>query len=517
MLVLVCGPHAQGTAPPSPLTLVTRDGRRPVPTTILNGQEYIGLDDLASLFQLAVREDALAGGVTISYKGRTIVASADQPMASVNGRVITLPAPVARAGRRLMVPVDFIARALAPIYDSPIDLRRTSRLLIVGAIRVARVVVRIDAAGPPTRASVEVTPALLVSSAADAGRVLIRVEADAIDAAPPPAPAGLIDQIQPGAQTTTIAFALNARAGTPRVTTATTSESTRVTIEVPLAAQSQDTSAAPPALPAPPATSPAPPAPSTSLGPPAAAGPPASPTSPAPPALPVPGPKVQTMVIDAGHGGDDAGAHGAKGALEKQITLEVARRLKTLVETRLGVRVVMTRDDDRAVSLDERDAIANNNKADLFLSLHVNGAPSSSVKGAEVYYLRLDRAGEETRRNTVETELVLPIVGGSTRPIDVVPWDLAQAAHVDASSRFASMLEEELEKHAPMGPRPLQQSPMRVLSGANMPAALVEIAYLTNAEQEQSVQSAEFQGGLVQALYDAIVRFRSFVEAQAAQ
>ena len=101
---------------------------------------------------------------------------------------------------------------------------------------------------------------------------------------------------------------------------------------------------------------------------------------------------------------------------------------------------------------------------------------------------------------------------GYWRPIDVIPWDLAQAAHVDASSRFASMLEEELEKRGPMGPRPLQQAPMRVLSGANMPAALVEMAYLTNADQEQGVQSADAQGSLVQAIYDAIVRFRAYLE-----
>ena len=94
----------------APLTLLTRDGRRPVPTTILNNQEFIALDDLSSLFQLTVREDALAGGVTVAYKGRTVVASTDQPMASINVRVVTLPAPVARAGRRLLVPIDFIPR-----------------------------------------------------------------------------------------------------------------------------------------------------------------------------------------------------------------------------------------------------------------------------------------------------------------------------------------------------------------------------------------------------------------------
>jgi N-acetylmuramoyl-L-alanine amidase len=496
---MVCGPRAQGVAPqvapPSPLTLITRDGRRPIPTTLLNGQEFIALDDLATLFQLTVREDTLAGGVTVSYKGRTVVASAEQPMASVNGRVVTLPAPIARAGRRLLVPIDFIPRALAPIYDSPIDLRRASRLLIVGTIRVARVAVRIDAVGPPTRATIEVTPALLVSPAVDATRILVRVEADAVDAAPSPPPAGLIDQIQIG-QATTVAISLNARAGTPRVSTTTTTESTRVTIEVPLAAAAQETNAAP--SPAPPPPQPIPP-----------------PTEPAPPVLGGRRVKLQTMVIDPGHGGDDAGVRGPKGTLEKQIALDVARRLKTVIETRLGVRVVLTRDEDRAISPDERDAVANNSKADLFLSLHVNGARSSNVRGTEIYYLRLDRAGEEARQSAAATELVLPAVGGGTRPIDVIPWDLAQASHVERSSRFAAMLEEELEKHGRMGPRPLQQAPMRVLSGANMPAALVEIAYLTNPEQEQSVKSAEFQGGLVQAMYNAIVRFRAYLEASA--
>jgi N-acetylmuramoyl-L-alanine amidase len=241
------------------------------------------------------------------------------------------------------------------------------------------------------------------------------------------------------------------------------------------------------------------------------------PTPSSAPALPgAAAARLQTLVIDAGHGGDDVGVRGVKGTLEKQITLDVARKLKMLIETRLGVRVVMTRDDDRAIAPDERDAIANNSKADLFLSLHANGAPSATVKGTEVYYLRLDRAGEDARRSVEATELVLPVVGGATRPIDVIRWDLAQAAHIDASSRFASMLEEELEKHGPMGPRPLQQAPMRVLSGANMPAALVEIAYLTNADQEQKVQSGDFQMTLVQGIYDAIVRFRAYLEASAA-
>ena len=491
VLVLVGGPHAQGTAPASPLTVVTRESRRAIATTILNGQEFIGLDDLATLLMLVVREDALAGGVTVTYKGRTVVASTDQPMASISGRVVTLPAPIVRAGRRLLVPLDFIPRAIAPIYDSPIELRRASRLLIVGNVRVPRVAIRLEAAGPPTRLTLDVVPPLVVNAASDAGRVLVRVDADALDIATTPGGAGLIDQIRTGDQTTTIAIALNARAGMPRISTVTTNESTRVLVEVPAAAQQETAAPAPPPAPAPvpaPAEAPAP-----LLG-----------TRTA---------KLQTMVVDAGHGGEDNGVRGPKGTLEKQVTLDAARRLKTLVESRLGVRVVMTRDDDRAVSLDERDAIANNSKADLFLSLHANGSPSASVKGTEVYYLRLDRAGEEARRTAAATELVLPVVGGMTRPIDIIPWDLAQASHVDASSRFASMLEEELEKRVPAAPRPLQQAPMRVLSGANMPAALIEMAYLTNGEQEQRVKSDEFQVAVVEAIYGAVVRFKAYLEA----
>jgi N-acetylmuramoyl-L-alanine amidase len=495
VLVLAALPQAQGTAPATPLTLITREGRRPVPTTILNGQEFIGLDDVASLFQVAVREDALAGGVTVSYKGRTVVASADQPMASVNGRVVTLPAPVAHIGRRLFVPIDFLPRALAPIYDVPIELRRAPRMLVVGNARVPRVVARVDAAGPPTRVTIEITPAALVSVASDAGRVLLRIDADALEIGPMPPATGLIDQIRTGDQSTTIAVALNARAGMARASTTTAPDNTRVSIEVPLAPQLQDTNSAP----APPA-----PGPQPAL--------PALPTE-ALPVLPPAGPRLQTMVIDPGHGGDDTGVHGPKGTVEKQITLDVARRLKTLVETRLGIRVVTTRDDDRAVTPDERDAIANNSKADLFLSIHVNGALSPSPAGAEVYYLRLDREGEDARRNTAATELVLPAVGGGTRPIDVIRWDLAQSFHVGASATFASMLEEELRKHIPMGPRPVRQEPMRVLAGANMPAALVEIAYLTNPGQEQLVQSGDFQANVAQALYDAVLRFRSYLEA----
>jgi N-acetylmuramoyl-L-alanine amidase len=479
--------EAQGTPPASPLMLISRDARRPVPTVTLSGQELIALDDVASFFGVTVREDALAGGITITYRGRTIVMSADQPMASVSGRIVTLPSPVVRAAKRALVPIEFLTRALAPIYDQRIELRRNSRLLIVGDLRVPQVGARIDAPGPPTRATLEVIPGGAVSYSTEPGRVVLRVEADAIDLSAPAAGAGLIEQIRPGDQPTSIVVQLSTRAATPRVVQTTAENVTRILIEVPSNVP-VETSAAP-------ATPPPPP--------------------PEPPTLVLtPRSALQTIVIDPGHGGAEAGARGPSGVEEKTITLEVARRLRGLIETRLGIRVILTRDDDRAVGADERAALANNGKADLFLSLHANGAPSPMVTGAEVFHLRLDREGEDARQAAQAEAVSLPILGGATREVEVIQWDLAQARHVEASGVLAGMLEQELANRVTMSPRPLQQAPLRVLVGANMPAALVEMAYLTNPEQEKVVRSEAYQGLVAQAVLDAIVKFREYLEGQ---
>ena len=480
--------QAQGTPPPAPLTLITREARRPVPTTLLSGQELVGLDDVATLFQVTFAEDSLTGGVTVSYRGRTIVVSADQPMASVNGRIVTLPSPLVRSGRRWLVPVEFLPRALGPIYDQRIDLRRASRLLIVGDAIVPRVTARLENVGPPTRATIEISPAAPVAVSAEGGRVLVRIEADALDLGLPAAGGGLIEQIRAGDQANTVALVLAPAAGMPRTSSATADNIGRVTVDVPSAtAAPADTSAVPP-----------------------------PPTGPPPEAPPLtPRPAFQTVVIDPGHGGSDVGVRAADGLEEKQLTLDVARRVRQRLEMRLGVRVVLTRDDDRASGLDERAAAANNSKADLFLSLHANAALAPTMSGAEVFHLRLDDEGEEALRDVAEA-VTLPVLGGGRRTLEIVRWDLAQVAHVESSAVFASMLEEELRRRVPMSPRPMQQAPMRVLTGANMPAALVEFAYLTNPEQAETVKGEEFKNAIAEALYDAIVRFRTFAETREA-
>ena len=123
------------------------------------------------------------------------------------------------------------------------------------------------------------------------------------------------------------------------------------------------------------------------------------------------------------------------------------------------MRVILTRDDDRALTLDERAAFANNSKADLFLSLHANGALGPGIAGAEVYSPELDQEGEDASARRQQRSLSLPVLGGGRRLLEVVPWDLAQARACRRIGLLAAMLEEELRRRVPMSPRPVQRAP----------------------------------------------------------
>jgi N-acetylmuramoyl-L-alanine amidase len=213
-------------------------------------------------------------------------------------------------------------------------------------------------------------------------------------------------------------------------------------------------------------------------------------------------------VIDAGHGGDEHGAKGPDGTLEKDVTLSVARRLKASLEARLGVRVILTRDRDEAVGLDERAAVANNNKADLFLSLHANASVRPSTAGAEVFSLSLEDYGDEALRVAQQEGAELPVFGGGSRSIEVILWEMAQARYIDQSAALAQTIESSLRERVPMSPRAIQQAPFRVLVGANMPAVLVEMGFISNPDQARQLASDAFQNTLVQAFVEGIVAFR---------
>ncbi|MDR1989446.1 MAG: N-acetylmuramoyl-L-alanine amidase, partial [Acidobacteriaceae bacterium] len=183
----------------------------------------------------------------------------------------------------------------------------------------------------------------------------------------------------------------------------------------------------------------------------------------------------------------------------------VARRVRSVIETRLGLRVIMTRDDDRLVSISDRAALANNNKADLLISLHANAAFRPSVSGATIYVASFDEATTPARPSATDR---LPAIGGGIRDLELVPWNLAQQRFVNQSDTFANLLADAFKDRVPLSARSVDHAPLRVLKSANMPAVLVELGYLTNEDQEKQLANNEFQGVVAQAIVDTIARIR---------
>lgn len=438
------------------------------------------VDDLAGLFNLTTREDTIAGGLTISAGGQSILLSPNQEIASVAGRLISLPAPPVREGRAWFVPVDFVSRALAPVLGTAIELRKPSRLILLGDIRMPRVAGRVEQLGALARLTLDVAPTTKYAVTQEGNRLLLRFEADALDAALPVSPVpDLIAGIRPEGPAT-LAIDLGPRFASFRSSDLPGDRGgMRIIIEV--VAKTTD-------------------APATPV--------PAAPPAEAPPLLDlVPAGTLRTVVIDPGHGGADRGTRGG-GTEEKAVTLAVARRLKSALEARLGVRVILTRDGDGALGLDERAAVANNNKADLFISLHANASVREAAAGAQVFYLSLEEYGDEAQRAALAPPETLPVFGGGTRDIEVVAWRLAQARHIARSATLARTVEAALRARVPMSERALQQGPLRVLVGANMPAVLVEMGFLTNPAQATQLASDAYQNSIVQALVDAVIQFR---------
>jgi N-acetylmuramoyl-L-alanine amidase len=221
---------------------------------------------------------------------------------------------------------------------------------------------------------------------------------------------------------------------------------------------------------------------------------------------------IRTVVIDPGHGGADIGTRNAAGLEEKEVTLAAAQRLKATLESQLGVRVILTRDGDATVAIDPRAAIANNNKADLFISLHVNSSQVPAMRGWQVQSLDVADYTALVQKDPGATPVAqsVPIVGGGSRVIDIVPWQLAQISHATRSVTLAELLSARLaEAGLPPQIVPVLQTPARVLVGANMPAVLIELGFVSNDEDAAELGSRAYQGKLAEVITSVISGLRA--------
>jgi N-acetylmuramoyl-L-alanine amidase len=222
--------------------------------------------------------------------------------------------------------------------------------------------------------------------------------------------------------------------------------------------------------------------------------------------------KLPTIVIDPGHGGLDIGAKGKFGSLEKDITLSISVKLRALIEQSLAYRVVLTREKDLDVSLENRSAVANNNDAALFISIHTNGSFRKNAQGAETYFMSLNASDEDTRKlaylENNSTSLEGRISEEAKDDVKMILWDMAQAAYIRQSARLAEEIQRELNL-PPLGieNRGIKQAPFKVLTGAACPAVLVEVAFISSPEEERNLVKDEFQAQIAQALFRGLVRY----------
>lgn len=233
---------------------------------------------------------------------------------------------------------------------------------------------------------------------------------------------------------------------------------------------------------------------------------------------------VKTIIIDPGHGGNRfPGAIGPTGLQEREVTLAISLKLKELIEADesligAGVKVLLTRETDKEVSLEERAAFANKADGDLYISIHANGFDIRSAKGAETYFLSL-KASDEHARRVAEIENQGFEVHGesdSTKAEDdglkLILFDFIHKQYIAESKFLAEQIQAEFNSSINNGDRGVKQSPLRVLKGVAMPAVLVEVDFISNPEREKLLRSTEYQRRFASSLLRSIKEYKRLKE-----
>ena len=225
--------------------------------------------------------------------------------------------------------------------------------------------------------------------------------------------------------------------------------------------------------------------------------------------------KLGRVVIDPGHGGRDTGTIGPTGLREKDITLDVAKRLAKLIRERMGSEVILTRTKDVSVPLGARTRLANQRKADLFLSIHVNSSRYHSVDGVETFYLNFTRS-------RADLELAARENAGSDMSIHQLSSLVQKIAlddKIQESRDFAAVIQTAVHRLARRNnsrarDRGVKKAPFVVLIGAQMPSVLVELGFISNPAEERRMKKASYRQKLAEALYKGVYRYASSLRSE---
>jgi N-acetylmuramoyl-L-alanine amidase len=227
--------------------------------------------------------------------------------------------------------------------------------------------------------------------------------------------------------------------------------------------------------------------------------------------------KIGRIVIDAGHGGHDTGTIGPTGLMEKDLCLDVALRLGKIIQQKLpGAEIVYTRSDDTFIPLEDRTRIANDAKADLFVSIHANSSPDHGARGVETYYLNMrgsaDAMEVAARENAVSQQGI--------HDLEDIVKKIARTEKIDESKELAEDIQDSLSKRIqktakPVKNRGVRKAPFVVLIGADMPSILTEISFLSNPTDEQLLKKPEHRQRVAEGLYQGVADYLQSLNSMA--
>ena len=458
-------------------------------TELVSGREYVPLAQVAKITGGGVLRDGLR------VNGVTFRLVEGEPGVVVGDTTFLLTAPPVKQRGAFWVPVEFLVRALEARYgEGRVFWNRSGRVVWLGKEQYNLRLLRHHAYPDYTRLVIEaLTPLNFRLQEEGKAQLSLRIEGGILSPMLSEAVRindGVVEMVEPTQGQGEAIFRIQRDAFGGLTRTFTLNNPERIVVDLYRA----KTAAQPP--------------PET---------PPAQPSSRAPSAAPAT-PQVtglRTIAIDPGHGGRDTGAIGPKGLQEKDVVLEIGLKLRRLIQERLGIRVVMTRTEDVFVPLEERTAIANRAKADFFISVHVNAAHRTRAQGFETYFLSREPSDSAARASAIRENLSVNL--GGLRPkeedaLRAILWDMANTLYLKESSELAQILLDELDKILKVDNRGVKSAPFFVLMGAAMPAVLLEVAFISNPQEEKNLQAEGYKDRVAEALYAGIVRFKDRYE-----
>ena len=226
--------------------------------------------------------------------------------------------------------------------------------------------------------------------------------------------------------------------------------------------------------------------------------------------------RIETIVIDPGHGGKDPGAIGPRGLKEKIVTLDIARRLEKILREENKLKVILTRSKDEFIPLDNRVKIANNKGTGLFISIHTNAAFQKTAGGFETFYLAESKTDSARAVVTLENSVLeleeRPFWSDLGRELEKILWDLRYAEFKIESRELASIVQTNMDKRLTLTNRGTKGALLYVLRGVAMPAVLVETAFISNPSEEALLRRTSFRESVAQALADSISYYCKKIE-----